>query len=839
MGGVAHAQSTGSQVQEEETIVVTSTRPTLDGTISAETVAKTRATVTQEHIARETPGQTILETLNLAPGVNFTNNDPYGSSGGNLRLRSFDGPRVSLTFDGVPLNDSGNYAIFSNQMLDPELISRATVNLGTTDVDSPTASATGGTVNFITRRPDDDFGVMLEGGLGDFSYGRIFGSLDTGRFGPFGTTAFVAYSDTDYDKWKGPGSEWKRQINARLFQDLGGDNFASLAVHFNSNRNNFFRNPTLAQYNATPGFEEDQSCARPASVFGSVQNDNTQSTFVDWAGVTGIGSCTNYYNTRINPSDTGNIRGELSLSLASNVRLTVDPSFQYVLANGGGYSTVSERDDRLDQNSANNVNNGGTAYAITNTQCATGTFNNGVDLNGDGDTCDTVSLYSPNTTNTRRYGLTSSLIWDLNETNRFRLAYTLDYARHTQTGDFGYYDMFGNPENVFGGKAGYGRTVDGLDDSNLRGRDRFSEATLSQFALEYRGDFFNDALTINVGLRAPFFWRDLNQFCYSQNQSSNVRCTTETPSVVLANGNVQFASTGSTQFLPPYHASRHFSDVLPNVGVEWRLDSNNSLYASYAEGFSAPRTDNLYTVSRGATPTSINFSSAAPETTQSYDLGYRYQSGAMIGSIALWRTDYHNRIVNSFDQDLGFFVDRNIGDVKLEGVDAQLGFSPMHGLTLYGSASYIHSELLNNTPLGATSFLNTRGKELVETPDWTYAARAEWDINHWLSVGIEGRHVGRRFATDVNDELVPEYNVVNLDARLTLDFLPGHNTYLQLNVTNLLDESYLGSISSTTNALAITDTDPVTAGNQGRSGSAPTYGVGPPRTVLMTLRTEF
>jgi iron complex outermembrane receptor protein len=318
-----------------------------------------------------------------------------------------------------------------------------------------------------------------------------------------------------------------------------------------------------------------------------------------------------------------------------------------------------------------------------------------------------------------------------------------------------------------------------------------------------------------------------------------VRCTTETPSAFLADGNVRFASTGSTEFLAPYHASRHFSDVLPNLGATWRFDDHNSIYVSYAEGFSAPRTDNLYTVSRGATPTSIDFYNAAPETTQAYDLGYRYQNGSVIGSIALWRTDYHNRIVNSFDQDLGFFVDRNIGDVNLEGVDAQLGFSPMHGLTLYGSASYIRSELQNNTPLGATSFLSTRGKELVETPDWTYSARAEWDITRFLSVGIEGRHVGRRFSTDVNDEVVPEYNIVNLDARLNLDFLGAHSSYLQLNVTNLLDEDYLGSISSTTNAVAIVDTDPVTLGNQGRSASAPTYGVGSPRAVLLTLRTDF
>ena len=49
--------------------------------------------------------------------------------------------RMGTDFDGIPLNDTGNYAIYTNQQLDGELISRASVNMGTTDVDSPTASA--------------------------------------------------------------------------------------------------------------------------------------------------------------------------------------------------------------------------------------------------------------------------------------------------------------------------------------------------------------------------------------------------------------------------------------------------------------------------------------------------------------------------------------------------------------------------------------------------------------------------------------------------------------------------------------------------------------------------
>ena len=119
MAGVANAQSTASQTQEEETIVVTGTRTSLDGVISAETVGRARSTVTQDLIDQQTAGQTIFNTINLVPGVNFTNTDPFGSSGGQIRMRGFDGNRISDISLQDSLNDKENYAIFLTQIMDP------------------------------------------------------------------------------------------------------------------------------------------------------------------------------------------------------------------------------------------------------------------------------------------------------------------------------------------------------------------------------------------------------------------------------------------------------------------------------------------------------------------------------------------------------------------------------------------------------------------------------------------------------------------------------------------------------------------------------------------------
>ncbi len=847
--GVAYAQSTGSQVNEEA-IVVTAGRRSINGAMSAETVSKSRATITQDLIEEQSSGQSFLQTINLVPGVNFTNNDSYGSSGGNLRIHGFDGNRISLTWDGMPLNDSGNYAIFSNQLADSEIIQRIAVNIGTTDLDSPTASATGGTVNVVTRLPEADMQFAFDGALGTDDFWRAAVGLDTGEIGPWDTTSFGTVSWQEYQKWRGRGELQKHQYNARFYQPLGGDDFISVAFHWNENRNNSYRSMaanTVRYYGW--GYDNLPGCLRDAGNNGVVDNDNavvvsttastTQantSTFQQTGLYLATGdnplnpsSCTNFYGLRINPSNTGNIRGQARFSLGENFILTVDPSFQYVLANGGGFATFSERDDRLDLNTTNNAN-------PTAAQCASGTFNTGVDLNGDADTCDTVGVYAPSNTNTRRYGVLSSLIWNINDDQRMRLAYTIDFARHRQTGEYGLLSPLGVPLNVFGGKDGNGPPIVGLGAAGvLQARNRFSIASLHQVALEYSGYFFDSALQLTLGLRAPVFDRELNQKCYSLRGTSTVRCTNETPSATLANGNVQFASQGTSEYIPPYHAEFTFEDVLPNVGATWRIGDSQSVYASYAESLSAPRTDNLYTPNRlVAGP--ILFPGVDPETSQTIDVGYRYNSGPLMASVGIWHTDFQNRIVSAFDEELQANVDRNLGNVTMQGVDLSASYEIGDTFDIYASASIMSSEVQNNVPLGSpTKLLPTAGQELVETPDQTYTLRANWDPTPHLHFGIQGKFVGRRAATDINDEIAPSYQTWDMNARLEFK----ENTWLQVNVNNLFDEQYFGSISSGTNFTNFLDLDPVTPGNQGQAPNVAFYQQAAPRTVMVSVRTRF
>ncbi|MNX38935.1 Fe(3+) dicitrate transport protein FecA precursor [compost metagenome] len=771
MAGAASAQSTGSQTVETtvlDSIVVTGNRSGIDGAIVAQRNPRSTATVTDQYIQTQNAGQTPLAAVNLVPGVNFNNADAYGSAGGDVTMRGFDSARISLTVDGIPLNDTGNYAIYTNQQPDPETLSRIGVNLGTTEVDSPTASATGGTINMVTRRPASDFGVSLVASAGDESFGRIFAMVDTGEFGPWGTSAWFSASKTEYDHFNALFGVDKAQYNGRIYQPLGDNgDFVSLSGHYNENRN-FFGNQqiTLAQ------FKDGKGYTRPTYVPGSNQ-------------------------TGINPSNTGNIRGNSRFTLADGLRLTIDPSFQYTLAHGGG----NNRWNRAELDAIGGAGSGDMVFAAA----------------GLGAADNLVTLARPNITNTHRYSVLSSLIWDINDLHQIRAAYTYELGRHRQTGQQGYMTN-GFFDNWFAGREG--EPVVLANGSLLRRRDRLSHAILNQFSVEYRGSFMQDSVDLVVGLRAPFFKRELNNYCY-QRDTSNALCTAMTP-IDNGDGTFSFPNMGpynsgpALKYTAPRSYERKYDDLLPNLGLTWRFAPNQSVYTSYAEGISAPRTDDLY---------DFGDPNPTPETTQTFDLGYRYQSGSIIASVAAWRTDYENRIVRAYDEVEDTSYSRNVGSVTLQGIDGQIGWAPVEGFSLYASVSFLDSEIKDDLLKGVDSngdpvFIRTAGKMLFETPKWQYGLRAQYEISDFV-FGLQGKYVGERFANDINTEVAPDYTVFDLDLRYTPSWLTAADTYLQMNVTNLFDERYLADIRTF---------DPDSAG---------TYHVGAPRTVMLTLGVAF
>ena len=805
----AQAQSTGSKTVEE--VVVTSKKTTsYGGLLTMVEAPKSKSIITQDYIATQPTGQNIIADLNLTPGVSYTNDDPFGmsGSGGHLHIRGFDGARISLLLDGVPLNDTGNYAIYPGELLDPEIISSANVNVGSTDVDSPTASAVGGLININSLTPTDKFSGFIAPSVGSDSYRRIAGVVNTGVIGPFGTKAWVEASDQQYDKYKGFGTFKKYQINGKIYQPLGNNgDFVAIAGFYDSQRqpNIYGLNLQVTGSKAagadawnTDYLGTYYSAGLTPGVAGS---DNSPSIANPGPFAGNLGG--NFHGNQINPTDTWNIRGESSFTLLHNLHLTVDPAFQSVLADGGGQArTVSESDARL-------------IGAATTYACPAG--QKGVDLNHDGDCLDTVRVFLPSLTHTERITVNTSLIWDITPDQLIRFSYAYDHGHHRQIGGATFLNADGTPMSVFGSYAGGAPPVLAADGSLLRQRDRLSIAVLNQYSAEYVGHFFNERLRIDAGIRDPHFSRDLNQYCYTSiANGSSVLCDSVAP--VLSNPKTPY-------LINPFHEHVSYTRALPNVGLSWRFNPSNMVYFSYAEEFSAPKTDDLYTVPSPAG--GLNLDNVKPETTDNFELGYRYQTTRLSGSVAFWDSEFHNRILSTYDPTTNVSFDRNIGDVRLMGVDVQLGAKPIKNLTTTALFSYEHSRVQSNYVDTTGAIEPLAGKALVDTPEIQLGGRITYEIGA-LSIGFQGKYVGSRFVTDLNDLKVAGYTVFDADLRYRLDrVLKG--SYVQLNLTNIFDAHYYGSIN----------TDPTNNTDSHWYGGRPYADQGAPRTVVASFKAPF
>jgi iron complex outermembrane receptor protein len=74
----AFAQSTGTEATEEDMteVVVSATRVKSIGNINEQTAPKSRITVSGDYLKSQLSGQSLFQSLNQVPGVNFTNSDP-------------------------------------------------------------------------------------------------------------------------------------------------------------------------------------------------------------------------------------------------------------------------------------------------------------------------------------------------------------------------------------------------------------------------------------------------------------------------------------------------------------------------------------------------------------------------------------------------------------------------------------------------------------------------------------------------------------------------------------------------------------------------------------------
>ncbi|URX63797.1 TonB-dependent receptor [Luteibacter anthropi] len=304
----------------------------------------------------------------------------------------------------------------------------------------------------------------------------------------------------------------------------------------------------------------------------------------------------------------------------------------------------------------------------------------------------------------------------------------------------------------------------------------------------------DDQLTINVGAKSLSVTTD---------------ATSRVPTTSFAQGSMK--------------ASKGF---LPQAGIDYKLDANQDIYASYAKNISA----------YGITPFSTSqaaFDAAKshlkPEESQTWQAGYRAHGDTFEASVGVFYTRFQNRLlvvtpcpaVVTCASSLN-----NVGDVKSQGADLAFLWKPVQGLSWLNSFSYNKSQYQDDYVTGGVT-INTADKYVVGVPKTMFSSSVSYEIAGWRA-NLEGKYTSQRYITYINDSKVPSYWIFNAGLAYDfgdLDVFKGLS--VGLNVTNLLNKRYFASTG--TNGYVASDPD----------GYNQTLMAGAPRQYFFNVSAKF
>lgn len=277
---------------------------------------------------------------------------------------------------------------------------------------------------------------------------------------------------------------------------------------------------------------------------------------------------------------------------------------------------------------------------------------------------------------------------------------------------------------------------------------------------------------------------------------------------------------------------------LPQVGVHWQVAPKHELFASYSENMAMFQGGfKLGPQSVSQAIWDLQGKHLQPETSQSFDGGYRYVSNSLQVSLSAYNTHFNERLLqynpcptnqqqnpgcgNSF---------HNAGGITSRGVELGVLWKPVTWLSWYNSASYNKSTYDEdlNWCTGATCVIKrTAGKQQVDTPKEMLASVVTV-TQGGFSASLMGKYTGRRYYTYTNDQSFGGYTTFDLGMGYRFgDFGPMKGAKLSFNVTNLTNKRYATNFDSSVFA------------PDDASGTLVVFHASSPRQVFGSLSFDF
>ena len=242
------------------------------GLIAPEDKAQGVSAVGADYIAAQAPSEHAFQLVKLLPGANVATSDPFGVSNSySLTLRGLGQDEIGVLLDGAPQNDIGYFYAYPSQFIDAENLRQVSLAQGAVDLDSPILNGVAGLLSVSSRDPDKTFGGLADLTYGSYNLKRSFVRLDSGQIPGTGLSAFISYSYTGVDNWRGYGADKKQHVDFKTVEEWGDGNRIAVAASYNDALTSGYPQPTQAEWQQYGrGFNYDSSYINAANPTGDL-----------------------------------------------------------------------------------------------------------------------------------------------------------------------------------------------------------------------------------------------------------------------------------------------------------------------------------------------------------------------------------------------------------------------------------------------------------------------------------------------------------------------------------------------------------------------------------------
>ncbi|MBM0105010.1 TonB-dependent receptor [Steroidobacter sp. S1-65] len=739
---------------------------------------QTRATfvLAGQDIAERPLGADVTQSLAKVPGVQVSTGDARGGSFSfELYLRGLNKEQIGLTIDGIPTGDARfNGGSPPQRFMDSSNIASIEVSQSAGDIGAPSRFALGGFVDFKTDDPARDAGLTTELGTGSDDFYRGYLRADTGESSN-GWSAMASYSYQENDIWAGPKNRSSERDHGELkvvkrWQD---GSFLKARASYNDQSDNDFNIITLDEFRADP--DNDRASDTLAGI---------PARDVDFGGA--LGGTREDFLAYVNGL----------WQVGDNTQLTLNPYYQTLDGESFRYQ------DRSRQLA------GGDPRAVTGYTPTGGAIRPAVIVNRNSNALGGPADMRVTPRDRERYGVTGEARFsEIASRHTVRLGFWWEGGDSTE--DRNFYPLIDSA-----------RSID-FDRGRLNYVEYQRSTTLetTMFYAQDSIELLPDTLRADLGVT----WFD-----------------------------VKYRAKSPLEYAAAVSFSQE-SNLNPKVALSWQPVVGLEIFGGYAQNFAGIPEDAFL----GSTAV-INPGDLDPIETENFDLGVRYTGGNYVLSLQGYSVELKNNIgivprdptvVDPDEIVRGNVATRAANIDGLETLGLELtAIADFDWFDVYGAYSYQDAKH-DDPPAGSQARANLAavgvigGERVRDIPTHSFYGQIGIGPFKGVSFQLNGRYVGERVGGHIiapttfipaGVEQLPSYTL--LGANVSYDLPVGwlSELRLQLNVDNLLDEEYLGAVSSAT---ATQPEFGLLTGPTVRTLDR--YFIGAPRTVTFSVRARF